>query len=92
MRVDRPNEILGWSDLSRSENISSAGKVRSYKILLVMTPTSKTFTFAITDALKAGLQAIKNRDGISEAEQIRRAIAMWLEAKGVTPKSKRKRS
>jgi hypothetical protein len=49
----------------------------------MMTPASKTFTFAIPDALKAGLQAVKERDGISEAEQIRRALAAWLEAKGV---------
>jgi len=48
-----------------------------------MTPTTKTFTFAIPEELKAGLQTVKERDGISEAEQIRRAIAMWLETKGV---------
>ena len=47
-----------------------------------MTPVLKTFTFAIPEGLKAGLQLVKLRDGISEAEQIRRAIAAWLEAKG----------
>jgi hypothetical protein len=46
-----------------------------------MAPATKTFTFTITDELKAGLQSVKERDGISEAEQIRRAIAMWLESK-----------
>ena len=56
-----------------------------------MTPASKTFTFAISDALKVGLQAVKQRDGVSEAEQIRRAIAMWLESKGVMHKTERKR-
>ncbi len=55
-----------------------------------MTPTTKTFTFAIPDELKAGLQAVKKRDGISEAEQIRRAIEMWLKSKGVK-KAGRKR-
>jgi hypothetical protein len=55
-----------------------------------LTPASKTFTFAIPDALKAGLQAVKQRDGISEAEQIRRAIAMWLDSKGAM-KAERKR-
>ena len=55
-----------------------------------MTPAAKTFTFAITDDLKAGLQAVRARDGISEAEQIRRAIALWLDAKGVM-KTERKR-
>ncbi len=48
-----------------------------------MTPVTKTFTFALPANLKAGLQALKERDGTSEAEQIRRAIAMWLESKGV---------
>ena len=56
-----------------------------------MTPISKTFTFAIPEEMKAGLQAVKERDGISEAEQIRRAIATWLESKGVN-KSERKRA
>jgi hypothetical protein len=56
-----------------------------------MTPVAKTFTFAIPDALKAGLQAVKARDGISEAEQIRRALARWLEMKGVM-KAERKRA
>lgn len=56
-----------------------------------MTPLSKTFTFAISPELKAGLQAVKHRDGVSEAEQIRRAIAMWLESKGVDVKAERKR-
>ncbi len=51
---------------------------------------SKTFTFAISAELKSGLQTVKQRDGISEAEQIRRAIAMWLTSKGVT-KAERKR-
>ena len=54
-----------------------------------MTPATKTFTFAITDELKAGLQTVRDRDGISEAEQIRRAIAMWLESKGVLNKRPR---
>ena len=51
---------------------------------------SKTFTFAISAELKSGLQTVKQRDGISEAEQIRRAIAMWLTSKGVK-KADRKR-
>ena len=50
---------------------------------------SKTFTFTLSDELKAGLQRIKQRDGISEAEQIRRAIAMWMESKE-QPKTERK--
>ena len=56
-----------------------------------MTPVSKTFTFAIPPHLKAGLQAVKERDGLSEAEQIRRALAAWLDSRGVM-KSERKRA
>ena len=56
-----------------------------------MTPASKTFTFAIPPHLKAGLQAVKERDGLSEAEQIRRALAIWLESKGGM-KAERKRA
>ena len=56
-----------------------------------MTPATKTFTFALPEDLKVGLQAVKERDGISEAEQIRRAIAAWLDSKGVM-KSERKRA
>lgn len=43
----------------------------------------KTFTFAISDEMKAALGTIRVRDGISEAEQIRRGIQMWLDSKGV---------
>jgi predicted transcriptional regulator len=55
-----------------------------------MTPVTKTFTFGLPDDLKAGLQAVKERDGTSEAEQIRRAIAMWLKSKGVIKATSRR--
>ena len=42
----------------------------------------KTFTFHIADDMKAALQRIKARDGIAEAEQIRRGVQMWLNSKG----------
>ena len=42
----------------------------------------KTFTFAIPGEQKAALQAIRERDGITEAEQIRRGIQMWIDSKG----------
>jgi hypothetical protein len=53
----------------------------------MMTPITKTFTFALPGDLK---DAVKDRDGTSEAEQIRRAIAMWLEAKGVRKVERRR--
>jgi hypothetical protein len=47
-------------------------------------------TFRIDDELLEGLRAVKERDGIPQSEQIRRAIAMWLESKSVI-KAERKR-
>ncbi|CAN5851009.1 hypothetical protein BH18ACI5_BH18ACI5_04470 [soil metagenome] len=55
-----------------------------------MTP-KKTFTFAIPDEQKAALQEIRRRDGIAEAEQIRRGIQMWIDSKGAK-KTERKRA
>ena len=43
----------------------------------------KTFTFAISDEMKAALTFLRERDGIAEAEQIRRGIALWLESRDV---------
>jgi hypothetical protein len=51
----------------------------------------KTFTFAIPADLKSGLQLVKDRDGLPEAEQIRRGIRMWLESKDAI-KTERKRA
>jgi len=57
-----------------------------------MTPTNKkTFTFVLPDDLKVALQRIRARDGIAEAEQIRRGIQMWIKSKGVRVKSERPR-
>jgi hypothetical protein len=39
-----------------------------------------------------GLQAVRDRDGISVTEQVRRAIAEWLKQKRVTVKSERTRA
>lgn len=41
------------------------------------------YNFAIDPELLAALRAIKARDGISESEQIRRGIKLWLAQKGV---------
>lgn len=38
----------------------------------------KLYSFAIDPALLRGIRAIKQRDGISESEQIRRGLALWL--------------
>ena len=48
------------------------------------------YTFYIDAEQRAALAAIKERDGISESEQIRRAIKAWIEQKGVSVKPERK--
>ena len=47
----------------------------------------KLYSFWIDPPHAAALKEVKERDGIPESEQIRRAIAMWLETKN-TPKKK----
>jgi hypothetical protein len=56
-----------------------------------MSPRRRLFNFAIDDDLAAGLKAIKARTGVSESEQVRRAIQMWLESQGEMKKAERKR-
>ena len=48
--------------------------------------------FMIDPALDDALKAIKERDGISEGEQIRRALTAWFAEKGVKVKAERKRA
>jgi hypothetical protein len=57
---------------------------------LPVTPRTR-YTFFIDDDQRAALTAIKTRDGISESEQIRRAIQAWIAEKGDTSKADRKR-
>ena len=40
-------------------------------------------TFWIDEWQDAALKAVKDFDGIPEAEQLRRAVTLWLESKGV---------
>ena len=54
-----------------------------------MTPRKK-YSFWIDDEQAEGLKAVKERDGVLESEQIRRAINDWLAKKGVK-KTGRKR-
>jgi hypothetical protein len=44
----------------------------------------KRATFWIDDKQREGLKAVKERDGVPESEQIRRAINDWLDKKGVS--------
>ena len=42
------------------------------------------YNFWIDPELRAGLRTIRDRDGVLESEQIRRAIKDWLVKKGLT--------
>jgi hypothetical protein len=48
-------------------------------------------TFRIDEELLEGLRAYYAQEGVPISEQVRRAIRMWLEAKGVM-KAERKRA
>jgi hypothetical protein len=56
-----------------------------------MSPKELT-AFRFDAALLDGLRAVKERDGIPIAEQVRRAVEAWLDSRGVTvKKTERKR-
>jgi hypothetical protein len=44
-------------------------------------------SFFISEQLDTGLKALKERDGVAEAESIRRALAVYLKEKGVLTES-----
>ncbi len=56
-----------------------------------MTPR-KRYSFWIDDEQAEGLKVVKERDGVLESEQIRRAINDWLEKKGVKAKAAPRRA
>jgi hypothetical protein len=51
-----------------------------------MTPR-KMATFRVDQELLDGLQVVWERDGVQPSEQVRRAIVLWLESKGVKVKT-----
>ena len=54
--------------------------------------SKEPYAFWISPDQKAALRAIKERDGVSEAEQIRRGIKLYLESKGYTVKKPTKKA
>ena len=48
----------------------------------------KMHSFYLEPELSVGLKAIKERDGINESEQVRRAVRLWLGSKGYKLKAK----
>ena len=49
-------------------------------------------TFRIDHELLEALRDVYEREGIQISEQVRRAIRLWLDSKGVVVKAARKRS
>jgi hypothetical protein len=50
--------------------------------------TPKRLTnFRLEDELLEGLSLVKDRDGIPLTEQVRRAVRLWLDSRGVTVKT-----
>jgi hypothetical protein len=45
--------------------------------------TRRRYSFWIDDTQARGLKVIKERDGVLESEQIRRALDQWLRRRGV---------
>jgi hypothetical protein len=52
----------------------------------------KRYSFWIDERHAEGLKKIKERDGVLESEQIRRAIDDWLTKKGITEKTADRRA
>lgn len=48
-----------------------------------MSAAKRAATFRLDDEIVVALQAVKDRHGIPIAEQVNRALAMWLETMGV---------
>ena len=49
----------------------------------------KMHSFYLDPELSAGLKTVKDRDGVSESEQVRRAVRFWLNSKGVKVKTQK---
>lgn len=54
-----------------------------------MTP-KRLRSFYLDPELSEAMKILKDRDGIAEAEQVRRALKEWLERKGVLKKPVKK--
>ena len=48
-----------------------------------MTAVRRVATFRLDEDLREGLEAVWQREGIQPSEQVRRAIRLWLKAKGI---------
>ena len=62
-----------------------------YSVTQVTPSAKKQTAFRIDPEILDGLRQIKERDGVPVSEQVRRALAAWLNSKGVM-KAGRKRA
>ena len=53
--------------------------------------SKRRYSFFISDDLNAGLKLLKERDGVPEAESIRRAVGEYLTKKGIASAKKAER-
>jgi len=44
----------------------------------------RLINFRLEDELLEGLSQVKDRDGIPLTEQVRRAVRLWLDSRGIT--------
>ncbi len=58
-------------------------------MILAMAPDLKPATFRMDTDILEGLEAVKKRDGIPISEQVRRALRVWLESKGLNKTDRR---
>src|SRR5262249_11122512 len=94
----RPRRSQGI--LTRSRAIRAGWRLtielHTYIVVTMRRKTSpdvarKPYTFYLDADLQEGLRQVKERDGVSESEQIRRAIRLWLEEQGVNKPAVRSR-
>ena len=52
----------------------------------------KAYTLKIDPELLDALRSVKERDGVTESEQIRRGIQLWLRSKGIKVEPERRRA
>jgi hypothetical protein len=60
---------------------------KSHALHLAPVTPKRLTNFRLEDELLEGLSLVKDRDGIPLTEQVRRAVRMWLDSRGVTVKT-----
>ena len=60
-------------------------------LLFVTARIRPTITITIDSGQEESLRRIKDTEGVPVSVQVRKALAMWLESKGVIEKAERKR-